>query len=141
MSTIEVLDAYAALRREIALLSAAELKSSDYGPKQLSVLYRLTISPATMGELSLFMASDKAATTRVVAALEDSGWVKRVGHETDKRVTIIHLTAKGQTLAKSTLVVRTAIGERINRTLTGSERKELAKLLNKVVVGLQDQRK
>lgn len=127
------------MRRELALKRAAQLKSSDIGGHmQSTILYRLASSPATMGELADFALADKASTTRTVASLEAAGLVKRVAHEGDRRITIIELTSKGKTMAAKAQEMRASMSEWINSTLTVSERKELVRLLSKVVQGLQE---
>ena len=78
MSTSSILDAYSSLRRELSLIFASHLKSSECGYKQTVILYCLKKTPTSMSELSALCQSDPAATTRTVAALEKAGYVKRV---------------------------------------------------------------
>jgi DNA-binding MarR family transcriptional regulator len=140
MSTFEVLDAYSSLRREISLIRAAEMRALDFGYKQMLILYRLTKSSASMGELAEFSQSDKASATRAVGTMEGSGWVKKVFDPTDRRKVFIELTAQGRRKAAKADVLRHHIGQRVNKTLSVQEQKELARLLKKVVLGLQENR-
>ena len=140
MSTYPVLDAYSLVRREIGLLKSIEMKALDFGPKQMMILYRLSISSATMGEIAEYTLSDKASTSRAVTSLESAGLVKRVNQEGDRRVTVIELTSKGKTKAAKAIEIRDFIGKRFSSILDSSEQKQLAHLLNKVGQGLRDQR-
>jgi DNA-binding MarR family transcriptional regulator len=140
MSTFTILDAFATLRRELSLILAAQLKSTDFGHKQMVILYRLIQSPTSMGELATYCQSDPAATTRTVAALERSGFVKRVGDANDNRRSIIELTKKGKIKAAKANDIRREIGTRINQTLTADELVLMGELFNKIIKGLQDQK-
>lgn len=140
MSTFAILDSYAALRREIGLLRAVELKSSELSYKQLRILYRLTLSKATMSELADYTQADKASTTRTIETMERAGWIKRLSDSNDRRKVYIDLTPKGKTKAAKVKNLREDIGRRVHSTLSAAEQKELAKLLSKVVSGLQKKR-
>jgi DNA-binding MarR family transcriptional regulator len=65
----EILEAFVSLRREVALIRAAETKKMDFGHNQISILYRLLKAGATMGELAEHTLSDTATITRTVALL------------------------------------------------------------------------
>jgi DNA-binding MarR family transcriptional regulator len=132
-----ILDAYASLRRELSLIFASQLKSTEFGHKQMVILYRLVQSPTSMSDLADFTQSDPAATTRAVAALEKVGYVKRVRDENDHRKTIIELTRNGQSKAAKASALRKVIGSMVNETLNPKERVLFAELLNKVANGLQ----
>jgi DNA-binding MarR family transcriptional regulator len=132
-----ILDAYASLRRELSLIFASQLKSTEFGHKQMVILYRLVQSPTSMSDLADFIQSDPAATTRAVAALEKVGYVKRVRDESDNRKTIIELTRNGQAKAAKASELRKVIGSMVNETLNPKERVLFAELLNKVANGLQ----
>ncbi|MDD4975976.1 MAG: MarR family transcriptional regulator [Bacteriovorax sp.] len=136
MSTNEILDAFAMLRKELGLIRAAELKAFDFGPTQMLILFQLSRSTATMGELAEYALVDKAAMTRVVASLEKSGLVKRFTHETDLRITVIELTTKGKAKAREAEIIRENIGKKVNSTLSTEERKELTRLLTKAATVL-----
>jgi DNA-binding MarR family transcriptional regulator len=136
----QVLDAYSALRRELSLMRAAEMKDLAFGHNQLVLIFRLSQSSAALNELAEYTSSDKASTSRTVASLEEAGFVKRVPHKTDRRISMIELTSKGRKMAEQTTEIRNYIGENVNATLTVAEQKTLASLLNKVVQGLREQR-
>lgn len=132
----EVLNAYISLRREIALLRSAHIKDLDFGHNQISVLYRLSLSDATMGELSDHTLSDKGSMTRTVSLLEKAGLVQRASDKNDRRVYIIKLTAKGRTYALQAQKVRNAIGDQLDKCLTVAERRQLTTLVDKISTSL-----
>jgi DNA-binding MarR family transcriptional regulator len=140
MSTFAILDAYSSLRRELSLILAPLLRSSDLGHKQMLILYRLIQSPTSMSELASYCQSDPAATTRTVAALERAGLVKRASDDRDSRKSIIELTKKGRGNAAKAEDYRKVVGAMVNKTLTPEEQAMFIRLTNKVVKGLQDQK-
>ncbi|MBX3022932.1 MAG: MarR family transcriptional regulator [Bdellovibrionales bacterium] len=140
MSTFSVLEAYARLRREVGLIGAAKLKAMDLGQKQMMILYRLSQSPCTMGELAAYSQSDKASVTRTVEALAKAGWIERHDDGGDRRKRVIRLTRKGCNKARKARDVRTYIGMQLEETLTHHEREQLAELMDKVVDGLLKKR-
>jgi MarR family 2-MHQ and catechol resistance regulon transcriptional repressor len=133
MSTSSVLDSYISFRRAVALLRAAEVKDLEFGHNQISVLYKLSLGPATMGELVEATSSDKASMTRTVASLEKMGFVKRKGDENDRRVIVIELTAKGRIHSQKAHEIRNAIAMRLEKCLNAEERKQFAFLVDKIV--------
>lgn len=141
MSTFSVLEAYAKVRREVSLISAARLKALDFGQKQMMILFRLGEDDCSMSELGEFTQSDKASITRAVDSLEAAGWLERKPSSEDRRKIMVGLTTKGKQKARQARDLRNFIGERLNETLTPTERKDLARLLNKVAEGLLEKRK
>lgn len=132
MATFDIIESFAALKRELNLLWAAETKNVDLGQNQMRVLYKLSKGPATMGELADFTMADKASLTRTVASLEKTGTLRRRSDAEDRRVVIIELTAKGRQYARKAQAVRDAMGERLDRTLSAAERKQFKDLVRKI---------
>lgn len=141
MSTNEILDSYIALRREIALLRASQVKQLEFGHNQIGVLYRLSISDATMGELTEYALSDKASMTRTVRLLEQAGLIQRTADKNDRRIYNIKLTAKGKPYAKQAQAIRNSIGTQLDEALTVSERKQFNLYVQKIVTHLNKEKK
>ena len=141
MSTFPLLESYVKLRREITLIGSMLLKAANMGQTQMQILFRLSQSACSMSELADFSQSDKASTTRTVEALATDGLVRRLEDKDDRRKCVIELTAKGVKRAEKALEVRQFIAEKLNKTLTSSERDQLTELLGKVAAGLVAQRK
>ena len=133
MSTFEVLESYVLLKRAVAQIRAAELKNLEFGHNQIGILYRLSISDATMGELADYSLTDKASVSRTVASLEKLGFVKRVGDKADRRVINIELTAKGKIQAQVAAKIRSSVGKKLDATLNPAEKKQLTLLTQKIV--------
>ena len=131
-ATLQILDAFSALRREIGLILAGELKSAGMGYNQMLITYHLTRSPLPMNELSSLSNSDPASTTRTVSALVKAGIVKRTSDSKDSRRSIIELTKKGQVRAVEALKIRKKIGKMLGSTLSPDEEKNFVQLLKKV---------
>jgi len=133
MSTFEVLESFVSLRRRIALLRSASTKNLELGHNQISILYRLLLSKASMGDLASYSATDKASVSRTVTSLEKEGYVKRVHSQSDRRVIHIELTSKGKTLALAGQKIRSAIGKKIEFALTATEKKQFVALTDKII--------
>lgn len=136
----EVLNAFVSLRREFSLLRASHIKDLEFGHNQISVLYRLSLSEATMGELSDYTLSDKGSMTRTVSLLEKAGMVQRSAGKTDRRVFNIKLTAKGRTFALQAQKIRDVMGDEMDKGLSAAERRQFSALVEKVTTYLKKQR-
>lgn len=64
--------------------------------------------------------------------LEEAGFIERRAKESDKRVSTIHLTAKGQEMLNQAKARRDEMSEKMFGNLTEEEQDQLIKLLNKV---------
>lgn len=139
--SVALLDAFSTLRRELSIIRTVLLKPMDMGHVEVTILYRLTLSDATMGEISEYAVADKAAVSRAIAGLESSGLVTRITDENDRRISIVSLTAKGRTQARKSVALREALASRVRATLSAADQKELTRLLSKVAGQLQEERK
>lgn len=136
----EVLNAFISLRREVALLRAYHVKDLEFGHNQISVLYRLSLSDATMGELSDHTLSDKGSMTRTVSLLEKDGLVQRTADKNDRRVYNIKLTTKGRTYALQAQKIKDAIGSELDKCLNATERRQLVALIEKITTQLTNEK-
>lgn len=136
----KILNSYSIFRRELALLGNVELKKLKMSSKAIRILYRLSLSDASMSELALFDNGDKASITRSIATLEKSNLVKKYPDSNDGRISMVTLTKKGIEKAAIAQKYRSYLGQQINNTLTTSEREVLAELLHKVADGLKQKR-
>jgi DNA-binding MarR family transcriptional regulator len=141
MASLSLLDAFALLRRELSLMVNQELKELNIGPKQMLVLYYLSLhGSASATVLSDYSQSDPAATSRTIASLEKLAWIKRTTDPSDSRRSILVLTASGKKAAQMTKAVRLAIATRLSDTLSVKEQSQLEKLLLKAAESLQNVR-
>jgi DNA-binding MarR family transcriptional regulator len=74
-----------------------EDRTSGVGPAQLSALSVLVFAgPRRLGRLALDEGVRPPTMTRVVAALEKEGLVRRVADATDRRSSVVEATSKGK---------------------------------------------
>lgn len=112
----------------IHLLRRARLedRASGLSPERLSLLSVLVFGgPRTASELADIEMVSRPAITRIVNALESSGHVRRERSERDRRVWLIHVTAKGRQAME---IARERRVRRISVELDGLTREELATL-------------
>lgn len=91
----------------------------------LSTLYKR--GALTPGKLAAKEGVQPPSMTRVIAALEDMGYVERTPHPTDGRQSIVTLTEAGTAFVEATISVREAWLDRKLAELTGDERAVLAR--------------
>lgn len=137
MSTHSILENYAQLRRTLAGLKSAEKNIAEFGHNQILVLYRLSLSDATMTELVEYCLSDKASMTRTISALVKQGMVRRHADQADRRVVRIELTNKGKEKAQAAKKIRDRIGKRLEHALAPKERELFIQLIQKMIHNLQ----
>jgi len=93
---------------------------------------------ATCADLARDLSHDKGATTRLVDAMEQNGWVTRSRASDDRRVLNLELTADGEAVA---IRCRDRIIEYWNMLLTDWDRAEietLIELMQKLRMTLDD---
>lgn len=81
----------------------------------------------TPGKLAAKEGVQPPSMTRVIAALEDMGFVERSPHPTDGRQSIVALTDAGRGFLEQTISVREAWLDRKLAELSGDERETLAR--------------
>lgn len=132
MPTTSVLDSYLKIKKVIAALRAQETKDLEFGASQISVLYRLSLSDATMGELVEHALTDKGSMTRTISSLVEAGLVRRKPDSKDRRVIRIELTAKGKVKAQVAKKVRINIENKLEESLSSRDRQAFAALVDKM---------
>ena len=65
-------------------------------PGQMAALMRLSIGPAATGELARHLGVSVPTVTRSIDVLVNRAWVERVANPSDRRHTIVRLTAAGR---------------------------------------------
>ena len=110
-------------------------------PQQWGVLSAILESegPPTMAEVSRQLKVSKQNITGMISRLESLGLIKRAADPQDLRAVRIQLTRRGHQVGEAVAPVYrrwidTALGE-----LSGSERKTLAKAVDRLVVSLSDE--
>jgi DNA-binding MarR family transcriptional regulator len=105
----------------------AQRTSSSVTLTQFSALSSLKkCGPMTPGELAAKEVVQPPSMTRVIAALEDLGFVSRRPHPTDGRQSIVELTEAGLGYVLADISAREAWLDKRLAELTDAERKTLA---------------
>jgi DNA-binding MarR family transcriptional regulator len=83
------------------------------------------------------MVSNSAMTNRI-DRLEQAGWVERRNAPTDRRVTLVRLTATGLDLVNKAVDAHLANGRQLLESLDDAEQELLATLLRKLAAGVAE---
>lgn len=84
-------------------------------------------------DLAAFFQCDKATASRALQRLESQGYVERNRSAEDGRVNLVYLTPKARAFEKTLFGVLSSWTETLSAGLSVSERKELIRLLEKLV--------
>lgn len=97
-----------------AVRHAIDRAKIDLSPEETLILIGLASAgkPCSMGYFSEWMLRDATTLTRQIDRLVSKKLVKRQAGESDRRVTMIHLTNDGEKLIHSVFPVLNAVRER-----------------------------
>lgn len=136
------LDLWVKLARAFAVFSRRtqeHIRSCELTPSQFAVLECLGHKgEMTLGELSARMLMSCGNMTVVVDNLEKEGLVQRTRSESDRRVIHVKLTDQGQALFTRIFPEHAAQVARLAAVLSQEEQEQLAVLLKKLGLALQD---
>src|SRR6266496_5298783 len=93
----------------------------------------------TPTELYRSLMRTSGAMTHLLDSLEQAGLVERTPDPNDRRGTLVGLSRKGRTLVDRIGSSHLATEERLLAALTQSEREQLAGLLRKLLISLEEQ--
>lgn len=93
--------------------------------------------PITMGELSRIMGVPFSTATRTADWLVSNGYVQRLADPEDRRVVRVELTAAGKELYEAMNGLLLESAEQLLHNFSPDERKELGRLLGKLVDNLE----
>lgn len=101
---------------------------------QLPVLMKLHYGrSASQQEICFDLQRDKASINRTVSFLLKKGIVSVVQDATDKRKTLVELTASGKKLAKQAEVILEEFDEALSSVLTKKEKEQFHSLMLKLI--------
>ncbi len=144
MSNIDLLNAFADLRRELATNAELLLKPHGLGPKQMLLLSILSENPSVSStDLANQTFTDLASVSRALKSLENSGLIVRKSNPQDNRSTRLCLTQDGHIKAQVAQNVRKLIADQFSSSLSQTEQQELLRMLKKSAESLriQEQKK
>jgi DNA-binding MarR family transcriptional regulator len=129
----QVLEAIIYLSTETRRVTKELARRANVTGPQLTVVKLLeTIGDLSLSELSDKIRAQNSTVTGIVDRMEREGLVLRVRSTTDRRVVRIHLTDKGQELAREIPVEPMEILRSALSGLTATETTELLRLMTKV---------
>jgi DNA-binding MarR family transcriptional regulator len=106
----------------------AQRTSSSVTLTQLSALFCLhKCGPLTPGELAAKEVVQPPSMTRVIAALEEQGYVSRRPHPSDGRQAIVEITEEGSALILADISAREAWLDKRLAALSDEEREVLSR--------------
>ncbi|QIN67951.1 MarR family protein (plasmid) [Caballeronia sp. SBC1] len=91
--------------------------------------------PISIGRLAQVSVTKQPTVTRLLDRMEAQGYVKRVPHETDRRVTLIRITPRGQKLVLALIEQAKAHEEQVLAPL-GKEKAEELKATLRLLIDL-----
>ncbi len=97
--------------------------------------------PITMGDLSRILGVPFSTATRTVDWLVENGYVQRLADPEDRRVVRVELTGAGKELYRAMNGLLLASAEQFLHDFSPEERKELGRLLGKLVENLEESEK
>jgi len=122
-------------RELIQALSDYELTPEQW--QTLAVLW-LGEDPRSQGEIAELTMRDKHSVSRLIARMEQNGWVTRFAHAKDKRITMIKPTKKANESREEIVKALQLHFVPINSVLTKEENVTLLELLKKLRGYLED---
>ena len=123
----------AVLHRQMMKELELELYPLELGPGRYLYLFGLYIRDGRkQQELADIIGIDKAAVTRALSRLEQSGYIYRRADDNDRRAIRVYLTPKGRKLRPQLETAATDCTETITAALNSSERAQLRRLLAKM---------
>lgn len=75
--------------------------------------------------------STKPATSKMLKALEDKGYIERISDKKDRRVVYIQLSAAGEKIIKESFHIMHAFADRTIKRMGEEDAKDFINLLNK----------
>ena len=103
----------------------------------LSFIFSRHSVPVTMGDLSRILGMPFSTATRTADWLVDSGYVQRLADPEDRRVVRVELTSAGTELYRAMNNLLLVSAEQFLYNFSLEERKELGRLLGKLVDNLE----
>ncbi len=115
-----------------------KLSPLDIAPEQnLVVLLLAERSPQTQSELGAAVNKDKTNMTRLLAALERKGLVRRSSPSGDRRSLLVHLTPAGTELARNTAPIAARFQDLLTQNIPEADLLTFTRTLEAMNTNLQ----
>ena len=134
MSYYFILEKFFRLKRALSLRAVHELKELEIGTKQASILYCIhKLGPISSAKLAEHTLSDPAAITRSVDLLAESGMVEKKDSSKDRRAWELHLSIKGEKMAREIGHRQEAFATEVFSKLSAKNRTAFSDQLDNVI--------
>jgi len=129
-----------ALLAQVSQLISGEfhviVQSSGFEVSDWRVLSTLSDGKAiSIGQLAQVSVTKQPTVTRLLDRMEAQGYVKRIPHETDRRVTLVRITPRGQKLVSALIAQARSHEEQVLAPL-GKEKAEELKATLRLLIEL-----
>ncbi len=133
MSYYFLLEKFFRLKKALNMRAVHELKDLGIHPKQASILYCINkFGPMSSAKLAVHTLSDPAAITRSLDLLVVSGLVEKKDSSNDRRAWELHLTSKGEKMAREIGHKQEMLATEIFSKLSAKDRAAFSGLLDMV---------
>jgi DNA-binding MarR family transcriptional regulator len=128
-------EAFGAVARRLRSASMASLSAWDVTPSQMRAVRALTAHEGGVrsSELAQHLHIAPRSATEVIDALEAKGLVERSPDPTDRRATLVSLTARGVRLSDEVRRARGLESERLFERLDRTDREHLQRILHELM--------
>lgn len=132
-ATVELADAFLALHHLVrkhvdAAMTAAGLSLSQ--AKLLALVARL--APCRPSDIATEMGYAPRTVTTALDGMEESGWIERSAHPTDRRAQLVVVTATGQAKLDEVQGPKRQAVEHLFGVLDAAEQRQLRELMDRV---------
>jgi DNA-binding MarR family transcriptional regulator len=132
----QILNVKASIEKQTLREKIAQINDQDIFYTIGFVFFRL-FEPITMSDLSRILGVPFSTATRTVDWLVDNGYVQRLTDPEDRRVVRVELTETGKELYQAMNALLLESAEKFLYDFSLEERKELERLLGKLVHNLE----
>jgi len=120
------------------LLEAFQLANIDLTKEQMVVLKKLHEQDGiNQNELAFLTYRDKSSLARLLSKMEKKEYIRRQKDSEDKRANNVFLTNHGRTIFSKTRPVIQSVINRMENTISESEKKQIISILKKVQTNLR----
>ena len=116
----------------------SEMERAGTTPARARLLMALQCrGTCKMSEIGVHLEVTPRSVTKLVDSLEGEGLVEREQHPSDRRATLIRLTAKGMMVCKESSLANHAAVAKLYEQLPAGDRQHLARILGKLIESLE----
>lgn len=109
------------------------LKEWGVQSHHLGILKVVEAEPVSQNTLGEELGIDKASMVKILDFLESMDYLERNSHPTDRRIKVVHLTRKGETLLKECNSRKAEIEKRFFKDLSAEEIQQLLSIMAKLI--------